>query len=266
MKRILLLAALLLQAILLPLAAADAAAEIPAKPPAGDYVLDQAGILSAETEKKINVYSRALDKRTKAQIAILTVKDLGGESPDEYALAVLRKWGIGDKKLNNGVLILVSVGDRRSRIEVGYGLEGTLTDGTAGRIQDQYMLPYFRQGNYERGIVNGYNAVLQTVLKEYGLELKNLDVSSQNRLDTGTGREIHLSDLMAVAVFVLFFFIFFTGGFGGGSGGGGFRRGGRGGIFYGGGFGGFGGGGFGGGSGGGFGGGSGGGGGAGRGW
>jgi uncharacterized protein len=207
-----------------------------------------------------------LDKRTKAQIAILTVKDLGGESPDEYALAVLRKWGIGDKKLNNGVLILVSVGDRRSRIEVGYGLEGTLTDGTAGRIQDQYMLLYFRQGNYERGIVNGYNAVLQTVLKEYGLELKNLDVSSQNRLDTGTGREIHLSDLMAVAVFVLFFFIFFTGGFGGGSGGGGFRRGGRGGIFYGGGFGGFGGGGFGGGSGGGVGGGSGGGGGAGRGW
>lgn len=260
MKRTLFLVMLLL-ALFLPLTGADAAPVVPARPSAGEYVLDQAGILSTQTEKAINAYSQALAKRTKAQIAVLTVRDLGGESLDEYALAVLRQWGIGDKKLNNGVLILVSVGDRRSRIEVGYGLEGALPDGLAGRIQDEEMLPYFRQGNYDKGIAQGYTAVLRTVLKEYGLELKNLDVSANTRLGDSRAQAIHMSDVAAFIVVSLLLFGFFFGGPGGG-GGGGFRRTRHGGIFYGGGFGG----GFGGGSGGGFGGGSGGGGGAGRGW
>jgi uncharacterized protein len=122
------------------------------------------------------------------------------------------------------------------------------------------MLPYFRQGNYDKGIAQGYTAVLRTVLKEYGLELKNLDVSANTRLGDSRAQAIHMSDVAAFIVVSLLLFGFFFGGPGGG--GGGFRRTRHGGIFYGGGFGG----GFGGGSGGGFGGGSGGGGGAGRGW
>ncbi len=256
---------LLLQVLFLPSAQALAAPSVPAKPADGTFVVDEAGVLSAQTEKVINVYTRALSKRTKAQIAVLTVRSLKGETPEEYALTVLRQWGIGDRKLNNGVLILVAVDDRRSRIEVGYGLEGALPDGLAGRIQDDYMLPYFRQGNYDQGIAKGYTAVLQTVLKEYNLEIKNLDVSANTRF-AGRTREIDMSDVAAFIVVALILFGFFFGGPGGG-GGGGFRRTRHGGIYYGGGFfgGGFGGGGFGGG-GGGFGGGSGGGGGAGRGW
>lgn len=255
---------LLLQILFLSSAQALAAPTVPAKPADGTFVVDEAGVLSAQTEKVINVYTRALSKRTKAQIAVLTIKSLQGEAPEEYALTVLRQWGIGDRKLNNGVLILVAVDDRRSRIEVGYGLEGALTDGLAGRIQDDYMLPYFRQGNYDKGVARGYTAVLQTVLKEYGLEIKNLDVSANTRFADDRAREINMSDVAAFIVVALILFGFFFGGPGGG--GGGFRRTQHGGIFYGGGFfgGGFGGGGFSGG--GGFGGGSGGGGGAGRGW
>ena len=255
---------LLLQILFLSSAQALAAPTVPAKPADGTFVVDEVGVLSAQTETVINTYTRALSKRTKAQIAVLTIKSLQGEAPEEYALTVLRQWGIGDRKLNNGVLILVAVDDRRSRIEVGYGLEGALTDGLAGRIQDDYMLPYFRQGNYDKGVARGYTAVLQTVLKEYGLEIKNLDVSANTRFADDRAREINMSDVAAFIVVALILFGFFFGGPGGG--GGGFRRTQHGGIFYGGGFfgGGFGGGGFSGG--GGFGGGSGGGGGAGRGW
>ena len=89
----------------------------------------------------ILAYSSALAKRTKTQVVVLTVPTLDGESIEDYGLSVLREWGIGDKKENNGVLLLVATKDRKSRIEVGYGLEGVLPDGLTGRIQDQYMLP-----------------------------------------------------------------------------------------------------------------------------
>ena len=76
-----------------------------------------------------------LDNKTTAQLTVLTINTLDGEPIEDYALEVLRQWGIGSKEQNNGALIVVAVKDRRSRIEVGYGLEGSLPDGLTGRIQ-----------------------------------------------------------------------------------------------------------------------------------
>ena len=101
------------------------------------------------------------------------------------------------KKKNNGALILVAVDDRQSRIEVGYGLEGVLPDGLTGRIQDQQMLPYFKQGQYEKGIVQGYLTVATTVAKSYDVKLEGVRYNggaSRHRryadawLDEGTDR------------------------------------------------------------------------------
>ena len=230
---------------------ASAAPAIPPKPTSNIYVQDYAGVLTASTEKQLNDLGEQLHQKTKAQVVVVTVKTLGGASLEEYALEVLRKWGVGDKELNNGVILLVATQDRKSRIEVGYGLEGALPDAKTGRIQDNYMIPSFKNNDYQTGIVNGYVVLLQEVAKEYGQTIvfdKNGKVAPPAQNDTSWLEYIGM---------VLFIILIILGRFFGG-------RGGRGGGYYGGGFGGFGGGGSSGG--GGFGGGSGGGGGSSRGW
>lgn len=152
MKKKLLWLLLVLQVIFFLPWGLGQAAGIPPKPARDIYVVDEAGVLSSRTKQIILAYSSALAKRTKTQVVVLTVPTLDGESIEDYGLSVLREWGIGDKKENNGVLLLVATKDRKSRIEVGYGLEGVLPDGLTGRIQDQYMLPSFRKGNYDEGI------------------------------------------------------------------------------------------------------------------
>ena len=112
-----------------------------------------------------------LQKRTEAQIVVVTVKSLDGKSIEQYATEFFRKFVIGGSSKNNGVLLLCSTGDRLFRIEVGYGLEGTLTDGKTCRIQDNYIIPYFKNNNYDDGIKKGFSAVLQEVSNEYGIEI-----------------------------------------------------------------------------------------------
>ena len=85
----------------------------------------------------------------------------------EYSTNLFRQFGIGDKEKNNGLLILIALEERKSRIEVGYGLEGVLPDGKTGRIQDEYMIPYFKDNNFDEGILNGYKALFKEVANEY---------------------------------------------------------------------------------------------------
>lgn len=145
------------------------AAEYP-EPSREFYVNDYANVLDQATEDYINSYSNALENATGAQIVVVAVQELDGEILEEYSLGLLREWGIGDAKKNNGVLILLDVGGRQSRIEIGYGLEGALPDGKTGRIQDQFMVPYFKEGDYNTGILEGYKAILNEVSKEYSYD------------------------------------------------------------------------------------------------
>ena len=250
MKKLMMLWLLLLQLLGTPLPVFGAA-KIPPKPVSSIYVQDLAGVLTRQTVNTINAYGAAVEQRTKAQVVVLTIPSLEGQSLEEYALAVLRGWGIGDKKLNNGVLMLVAVKDRKSRIEVGYGLEGALPDGLTGRIQDQLMLPYFRNGDYNQGILNGYAGLLQMTLKEYNLKLEDLNVGAVQTRQNTTSRGFGLSDGViligvillfiidrilfggAIFRFLLYSFLFRGGGRGGR--GGGFGGGGFGGGSYGGG-------------------------------
>lgn len=134
------------------------------------YVNDFANVLDSDTEAYISSMNSELEKATGAQVVIVTVSEIKDEALDDFSLELLRKWGIGDSKKNNGVLILLDVGGRQSRIEVGYGLEGALPDGKTGRIQDTFMLPYFKEGDYSTGIREGFNAVINEVYYEYGYD------------------------------------------------------------------------------------------------
>lgn len=130
-------------------------------PPTQDiYVVDDAGMLEAEDRQKILAMGRELDQATKAQVVVVTMNSLGPDSIEDYANRLFRKWGIGDKKKNNGVLLLIAKEDRKFRIEVGYGLEGAITDGYAGSVLDG-MKADFRAGKYSPAILAAYGKLTQ---------------------------------------------------------------------------------------------------------
>jgi uncharacterized protein len=124
-------------------------------------VVDQAAILSAQARERLAVMVQAHERARGNQIVVLTVPTLGGKSVEDYAVRVFEEWKLGSLGKDNGVLILVVPQDRRVRLEVGYGLEGMLTDATASRIIRDLMTPRFREGNYDVGIEAGITAVIQ---------------------------------------------------------------------------------------------------------
>ena len=128
-------------------------------------VVDDAEILSANMKNALTEKLKEHEERTSDQIAVLTVRTLSGESIEEYATRVFESWKLGQKGKDNGVLIIVVPNDRRMRIEVGYGLEGTLTDLQAGRIIRSVMAPRFKAGDYNGGVAAGVDAVLALLEK-----------------------------------------------------------------------------------------------------
>ncbi|HEY5672682.1 MAG TPA: TPM domain-containing protein [Malonomonas sp.] len=156
----------LLNAILLLilLSAPAAALNIP-RP--GGYVNDTAGLLSQGATLKLEQFLREFEKSDSTQITVLTIPTLEGEVLEGYALRVLENWKIGQKGLDNGALLLIAKEERKIRIEVGYGLEGRLTDLLAGRIIDNEISPRLRQGDFDGGIISGVIAMAEAVRGEY---------------------------------------------------------------------------------------------------
>lgn len=161
MKRFLnaaVLALMLALAVLYP----ALAAEFPS--PQG-YVSDFAGLLSDSGKAELEDSLSQLAADTTAEIAVVTVSNLDGSTIEEYAVRLFEEWGIGTKEEDNGVLFLIAVEEREVRIEVGYGLEAILTDGRCGRILDNDVLPSFRNGDYETGILQGA-ASIETYIRD----------------------------------------------------------------------------------------------------
>lgn len=142
------------------------------------YVNDYVGVISEEYVQKIVSLGKELEEKTTAQIAVVIVDTLQGLTVEEYAVELFRRWGIGQKEKDNGVLLLVAIKDREMRIEVGYGLEGAIPDGKAGRIRDEYIIPYFKEEDYSKGVYYGYLALAKEVAKEYNVEL-TFDVDAE---------------------------------------------------------------------------------------
>lgn len=123
-------------------------------------VVDHADLLSPPTEQSLAARLEALERQTSDQFVVVTLESLGGDSIEETGLRLGNGWGIGGKDRDNGVLLIVAPNERKVRIEVGHGLEGTLTNALCSRIIDEAILPRFRQGDMESGIVAGTDAVI----------------------------------------------------------------------------------------------------------
>ena len=126
-------------------------------------VTDNAQILSDETRKAVTANLKAHEEKTTNQIAVLTVPTLEGVSIEEYAVTVFNTWKLGQKGKDNGILLIVAPKDRKLRIEVGYGLEGTMTDGIAGSIIRNAITPFFKNNDYDRGIDEGVRAIINVL-------------------------------------------------------------------------------------------------------
>ncbi len=126
-------------------------------------VTDNAQILSDETRKAVTANLKAHEEKTTNQIAVLTVPTLDGVSIEEYAVTVFNTWKLGQKGKDNGILLIVAPKDRKLRIEVGYGLEGTMTDGIAGSIIRNAITPFFKNNDYDRGIDEGVRAIINVL-------------------------------------------------------------------------------------------------------
>ncbi len=245
-KSIIILALVLL---IFTTAPAGFAAEIPLIP--ANPVIDLAGIINDDVETKINRYLRELERKTTAQMAILTVKSLEGRAIEEFSLSIAHdKWQLGQKGKDNGVLLVVALNARKYRIEVGYGLEGVLPDSLVGSMGRQYLVPYFKKGDYSTGIYSATLVIANTIASDAGVKIsgmpavqKTYTVKKRKRASGPFGKIISLVFFLIMLILFIknprFFMTLLLlssmggrrgpwGGSGGGFGGGGFGGGGGG--------------------------------------
>lgn len=138
-------------------------AEDVAIPPLQHRVTDLTGTLSAEDQAALESRLAAIEQKKGSQVAILLIPTTQPETIEQYAIRVVEAWKLGRKGVDDGVLVLLAKEDRKSRIEVGYGLEGALPDAVAKRITTDIMRPYFRQGDFYGGLTAGVNAIAGVV-------------------------------------------------------------------------------------------------------
>ncbi len=170
-------------------AAAATARDIPSL---SARVNDYAAMLSPATRQQLESVLAALEKEESTQLAVLTIDSLQGENLEEFSLKVVEKWRLGQKGLDNGALLLIAKNDRKLRIEVGYGLEGVLTDLTSGRIIRNIITPQFKNGNFDQGVIDGVSAMIAAVRGEFSAQTA---VSSAKR---------SADDISGFVVFLLF--------------------------------------------------------------
>ena len=173
------------------------------KPTSDFYVNDYANLLNSSTKQYIMNTNVELQQKTGAQIVVVTVPSLDGRDIEGYANELFNNWGIGDKQKENGVLLLCSYSDRLFRIEVGYGLEGALPDGKTGRMQDQYIIPYLKQNNFDEGIKNGYSAFLEEVSNEYNVTITGTKQATKQETSNGFSWNSIFSIIFFIVIMIL---------------------------------------------------------------
>ena len=178
------------------------------------YVSDFAGVLDAGTRQQIDAYCGSVEESTGAQISVVTLKSLDGEPVEDFTNDLFRKWGVGHKGKDDGIMLLLAIQDRKSRVEVGYGLEPDLPDGFAGSILRQ-IRPPLQSGNYGEAILEGVKTMGTRIASSRGVALQ--DQSPVRQRPPVRQREGLPWPLIVIGIFFLFW-IFGRGGRGGPSG------------------------------------------------
>lgn len=135
------------------------------------YAADYSHVWHDTTIKHIVSEALELYKQTRAQVVVVSVPDTQNDSLEKYSINIANKWQIGDRNLNNGILLLFTTGEPHVRLEVGKGLEGVINDGKAGRILDDYVVKYKDKRQWDKAALAGFNAVCRELYRYYNLPL-----------------------------------------------------------------------------------------------
>jgi uncharacterized protein len=190
-------------ALALLLASAPLLAALPPVPALTQRVNDYAAMISPAARQQIEQKLAALEAGDGTQIAILTVPSLQGEPIEEFSIRVAEAWKIGEKKRDNGIILVVSSADRKARIEVGYGLEGRLTDLQSGRIIRDIIKPAFARGDFDAGFIGATDALVSAAKGEF-----KADAIAKAK---GKGDKPSIP-IVFIILFVLFFYLRLFGG------------------------------------------------------
>lgn len=216
------------------------AIDINLKPTSLKYINDYVGVIDRDSENFIVSLGREIESKTGAQMTAVVIKSLQGADITAYANQLFRQWGIGQNGKDNGLLILVSIDDKKWRVEVGRGLEGTVTDIYSARVMDA-VSPLFAQKQYGQGLAKAYSTFADSIAKQYNVTLDNNTPKAQAN-KTVTINPIYVYILLGLILMDLIFnkarvsklilYAFFWGSFfGGGRRNGGFGGGGSSGGF-----------------------------------
>jgi uncharacterized protein len=175
-------------------------------PPLTGRVVDQANVLTPQAREQIETKLKDLEDKSSIQLVVATVKSLEGGDVETYANELFRDWKLGQEKKNNGALLLVAPNERKVRIEVGYGLEGTLTDALSSVIISSAIIPRFKQGDFSGGVERGVDGIISVLSGDTSEWQRKVDV----RQDDGNAT---VNDLVPLLFFLLFlFFIWYMNG------------------------------------------------------
>jgi uncharacterized protein len=183
-------------------------ATVPERPP--KYVVDLAGIVDDATENRLNGYLQQLEQKTTAQLVVLTIRSLEGESLEDFSIKIAHdKWKLGQKGKDNGVLLVISVKDRKYRIEVGYGLEGVLPDSLVGSLGRNLLVPSLRKGDYSNGIFAVAVAIANEIAEDSGVKINGMPTEKRRsrpiRKDQPAGLFNTIVTLLFLGLMVILF-------------------------------------------------------------
>ncbi len=182
---------------------ARALAEEPLPRPQG-AVNDFANVIPADKRDRMENLAREVLEKTGAALVVATVPTIGDDEVNGYVNRLYSAWGIGRKGEDRGVLIFVTVKERRMRIETGYGVEGVLPDGLVGQIRDRHMVPFLRQGDYGQGLLNGMTAIASILAREANVTLTGVPSPDRSQMQRPVRRGLNPLVIVAVVLFVLF--------------------------------------------------------------
>jgi uncharacterized protein len=169
-------------------------------PPLTGRVVDQANVMTAQSRGDVEAKLKDLEDKSGIQLVVATVKSLQGSDIETYANRLFRSWKLGEAKKNNGVLLLVAPAEHKVRIEVGYGLEGTLTDALSSVIISSAIIPRFKAGDFSGGIERGVDGIISVLSGDSADWQRKIGVRSESAADD-------FNKLFPILIFILVIFI-----------------------------------------------------------
>jgi uncharacterized protein len=188
------------------LATAAFALEVPPAPT--QWFTDKAGVVSPTEADLLNAKLRQFEQDSGAQFIIYVFPSLEGEAMEDFTIRAVERWKVGQKKYDNGLVLFVFVAEKKIRVEVAYGLEGTVTDAFSSRVIREQLAPAFQQGNYARGLNAAADAII-TKIKTGEEPVPPLNPGGQGQ-GQGSPQQVSGEDIGIVPVIIILFVVFFV--------------------------------------------------------